>query len=834
MGTEDKMKEEYQFDRIEKKWQKIWEERGIFTFSEDIQKEKYYCLEMYPYPSGRIHMGQIRNYAIGDVIARFLIMKGFNVLHPIGWDALGMPAENAAITQGIHPQKWTMDNIFHMKKQLKRLGFSYDWSREVNTCLPEYYKWNQWIFLKMFDKGLAYRKKSWVNWCPSCQTVLANEQVVGERCWRCDALVKQKEMEQWFLRITSYAEELLAGHEALEKWPEHVLLMQKNWIGKSTGGHISFPVVGSSQSIEIFTTRVDTIFGATFIALSPEHPLAQELIADSAQKERLKEWIEKSIAEQRLRKDPEDIVKEGIDTGKKAINPFTGDEIPIWVSNYVLMEYGTGAIMAVPAHDQRDFEFAKKYSLPIKIVVMPEENSLPYELEMAFEGMGVVVNSSEFSGCSSQEASEKMVDHAVKQGFGQKSTLYRLRDWGISRQRYWGTPIPIIYCPKCGVVGVPYEDLPVTLPPDVEFKGEEGSPLEKVDGFVRVACPKCGEEARRETDTMDTFFDSSWYYFRYCSPDEDKLPFNPQPVNYWLPVDLYIGGVEHAILHLIYARFFCKFLRDFSLTTIDEPFPRLLAQGMVTKDGAKMSKSKGNVVDPDDMIQEYGSDTLRLFILFASPPEKEFAWNEKGIEGCFRFLHRLWFFFLENRYLFEHEFLPERSSPSEDSEAIRRVRIKMHQTMRKVSEDIEKRYHLNTAISSIMEFFNLLKAERETLIKDDRGKRVLRESLEKIVILLSPFAPHICEELWERAGHDALLARKAWPIYDPELAEEEKLTVVVQVNGKLRDKFEVERDTEEEKLKDIALDLEKIKIILGDKKVKKVITVKDKLVNIVV
>jgi leucyl-tRNA synthetase len=831
---EGKMKEDYQFDRIEKKWQKIWEERSVFTFCEDPLKKKYYCLEMYPYPSGRIHMGQIRNYTIGDVIARFMIMKGFNVLHPIGWDALGMPAENAAITQGIHPQKWTLDNISHMKKQLKRLGFSYDWSREVNTCLPEYYKWNQWIFLNMFDEGLAYRKKSWVNWCPSCQTVLANEQVIGERCWRCDAVVKQKEMEQWFLRITDYAEELLAGHEALEKWPEHVLLMQKNWIGKSTGGHISFPIVGSSRSIEIFTTRVDTIFGATFMALSPEHPLTQDLIAGSSRKEKLKEWVEKSIAEQRLRKDPEEMLKEGIDTGKKAVNPFTGDEIPIWVSNYVLMEYGTGAIMAVPAHDQRDFEFAKKYSLPIKIVVEPEGNPLPDELESAFEGMGVVVNSGEFSECSSQEASEKMIDHAVEKGFGQKSTLFRLRDWGVSRQRYWGTPIPIIYCQKCGVVGVPYEDLPVTLPSEVEFKGEEGSPLEKVDSFVRVKCPKCGEEARRETDTMDTFFDSSWYYFRYCSPHEDKVLFNPQSVDYWLPVDLYIGGVEHAILHLIYARFFCKFLRDFGLTTIDEPFPRLLAQGMVTKDGAKMSKSKGNVVDPDDIIRDYGSDTLRLFILFASPPEKEFAWNEKGIEGCFRFLHRLWSFFLENENLFEQNSLTEKTSPTEESEAVRRVRVKMHQTMRKVSEDIEKRYHLNTAISSIMEFFNLLKAEREALIQNDDGKNIFKEALEKILVLLSPFAPHLCEELWERVGQKVLLAQTAWPSYDPELAKEERLTIVVQVNGKLRDRFETERDTEEEKLKEMALDLEKVKMLLRDKKIRKVIAVKNKLINIVV
>jgi leucyl-tRNA synthetase len=824
------MTEEYDFDRIEKKWQKIWDESETFTYCEDPQKTKYYCLEMYPYPSGRIHMGQIRNYAIGDVIARYKMMKGFNVLHPIGWDALGMPAENAAITEGIHPQKWTLDNISRMKRQLKRLGFSYDWSREVNTCLPEYYKWNQWIFLKMFDRGLAYRKKSWVNWCSSCQTVLANEQVIGEKCWRCDSEVKQKEMEQWFLRITDYAEELLSGHGLLKKWPEHVLLMQKNWIGKSIGGRIVFPVAGFDRSIEIFTTRVDTIFGATFVALSPEHPLAKELIADSTRKEELTGWIEKSIKEQRLRKDPEVIEKEGIDTGKKAINPYTKEEIPIWVSNYVLMEYGTGAIMAVPAHDQRDFEFAKKYSLPIKVVIVPEGESSSEELEEAFVGKGIVVNSGVFSGFPSDTASEQMIKFAEEKDFGQKNTLYKLRDWGVSRQRYWGTPIPIIYCKTCGIVGVPYEDLPVTLPPDVEFTGEEGSPLETAKSFVQTRCPKCGEEARRETDTMDTFFDSSWYHFRYCSPKEEKMPFDPQPADYWLPVDLYIGGVEHAILHLIYARFFCKCFRDFRLTSIDEPFPRLLAQGMVTKDGAKMSKSKGNVVDPDDMVAEYGADTLRLFILFASPPEKEFAWNEKGIEGCFRFLNRLWTFFQENRDLFEKE---TPSSVAVENEQVRRVRMKMHQTIKKVTEDIEKRYHLNTAISTIMEFFNSIKAEKEKLGQSEEGKSLLREALETIVHLLSAFAPHICEEIWEKMGHKTFLAQFPWPLYDPQLAREEKVTIVVQVNGKLRERFEADRDAEEEQLKERALSMDRIKGLIGGRKVKTVIYVKNKLINIV-
>jgi len=825
------MKDDYDFLKIEKKWQKIWEKEGTFQSCEDPQKTKYYCLEMYPYPSGRIHMGQVRNYTIGDVISRYMFMKGFNVIHPIGWDALGMPAENAAITEGIHPQKWTLDNIDHMRGQLKRLGFSYDWSREVNTCLPEYYKWNQWIFLKMFDRGLAYRKESWVNWCPQCQTVLANEQVIADRCWRCDSLVKQKKMEQWFLKITDYGEELLSGHELLEKWPEHVLLMQKNWIGRSTGAHVTFPLSDHSRSIEVFTTRVDTIYGATFIALSPEHPLSQELIADSAEKERLSAWIERNVEAMRFRKDLGDLEKEGVDTGKKAINPYNGKEIPVWISNYVLMEYGTGAIMAVPAHDQRDFEFAQKYSLPILEVIVPEGESPKGELDEAFEGYGVLVNSGPFSGLKSEEAMEAMARHADENNFGRKSVLYRLRDWGISRQRYWGTPIPIVYCQKCGIVGVPYSDLPVVLPPEVEFTGEEGSPLENVESFIKTTCPRCKGEARRETDTMDTFFDSSWYYFRYTSAHEEKLPFNPQNADYWLPVDLYIGGVEHAILHLIYARFFCKFFRDFGLTAVDEPFPRLLAQGMVVKDGAKMSKSKGNVVDPDDMVEKFGADTLRLFILFASPPEKEFIWNDEGIEGCFRFLNRLWAIVHENHDLFKEK---AASPEGEMGEEAKMLRIKMHQTIRKVSEDIEIRYHLNTAISSLMEFYNQIKRDKEALRQSQPGRVVLRESLESLTLLLSPFAPHICEELWERTGHEDFLFRTPWLSFDPVLASEERVTVVVQVNGKLRDKFEIERDSSEEEVKERALALNRIQAIVGDREPRKIIHVKNKLINIVV
>ncbi len=826
------MKKDYKFEEIEKKWQKIWEDAEVFRSFEDSKRSKYYCLEMYPYPSGHIHMGHVRNYSIGDVISRYMTMKNFNVIHPIGWDALGMPAENAAIDQGVHPQKWTENNVSHMRRQLKGLGFSYDWSREVNTSLPSYYKWNQWIFLKMFERGLAYRKKSWVNWCPKCHTVLANEQVIQDRCWRCDSQVTQKEMEQWFLKITEYAEELLSGHQKLDKWPEHVITMQKNWIGKSTGAHISFPLVGTSRSIEAFTTRVDTIFGATFLVLSPEHPLSQELIADLEEREEFRGWIERNIAESRVRKDREGVEKEGIDTGRKAVNPFSGEEIPIWIANYVLMEYGTGAIMAVPAHDQRDFDFAKKYSLPIRIVIVPEGESAQDEPQEAFEDYGMVVNSGSFSGKSSGEAAEEMIQYAEQRGFGRESTLYRLRDWGISRQRYWGTPIPIIYCQKCGIVGVPYQDLPVYLPFDVEFKGEEGSPLEKVKNFVNTTCPRCKGKARRETDTMDTFFDSSWYFFRYTSPEEDSLPFNPQSADFWLPVDLYIGGVEHAILHLIYARFFCKVFRDFGLTSLDEPFPWLLAQGMVIKDGAAMSKSRGNVVDPDDMMRKYGADTLRLFILFASPPEKEFVWNEKGIEGCFRFLNRVWIFFQENLDVFGEQGLTRNKERRSNQNHI--IRRKMNQTIKKVSEDIEKRYHLNTAVSSLMEFFNQIKKEKESLRTTPEGKQLLRESMETLVLLLSLFAPHICEELWERMGHRTYLIRTPWPSYDPQLAKEEKVTIVVQVNGKLRDRFETERNQSEMEVKERALGLDRIRKYTGGKKIKKIIYVKNKLVNIVV
>ena len=829
------MKDSYPFREIEAKWQGAWEEKAVFEAAEDPGRPKYYCLEMYPYPSGRIHMGHVRNYSIGDVLSRFWLMRGFNVLHPIGWDALGMPAENAAIKHGIHPQKWTLDNIANMKSQLKRLGFSYDWSREVNTCLPEYYKWNQWIFLKMLERGLAFRKKSWVNWCPQCQTVLANEQAAGGGCWRCESPVELKEMEHWFLKITAYAQQLLDGHQELGKWPEHVIQMQRNWIGPSEGALITFALEGGGPGIEVFTTRVDTIFGATFMLLSPDHPLSRELLAGSPEKESHRADMARRGREARMRKLPGEEEKEGLDTGRKVINPFSGEAIPVWIANYILMDYGTGAVMAVPAHDQRDFEFARKYSLPVRVVIAPEGGTPPAASEAAAtDEYGVLVDSGPFSGLKSAEAMDRMSALAEARGFGRKSVTYRLRDWGISRQRYWGTPIPVIFCDRCGIVGVPYEDLPVELPRDVEFTGEEGSPLEKVPSFVETTCPKCGGPARRETDTMDTFFDSSWYFLRYASPHKDDGPFDPAAAAYWLPVDLYIGGVEHAILHLIYARFFTRVLRDLGDSPVSEPFPHYLAQGMVTKDGSAMSKSKGNVVDPDDMLAGYGADALRLFILFASPPEREFAWNEDGIEGCSKFLNRVWTLVHENLDLFETSGASGAALTAATAGAGLELLKKTHQTIRKVTDDIGKRFHLNTAVSAMMELYNLAKKDKDALRPTAEGRTALKLAVEAMIVLLSPFTPHICEEMWEATGHRGFLARQSWPAFDPELAREDKVTVVVQVNGKLRDRFEADAGTAEDEIKATALGLERVSAAVAGKTVRKVICIGNKLVNIVV
>ncbi len=830
MSDRQERYEEYDFQAVEARWQKVWEESRAFEVREDTGKPKFYTLEMYPYPSGRIHMGHVRNYSIGDVIARFKMMHGFNVLHPIGWDALGMPAENAAIKYGTHPRKWTLDNIAHMRAQLKRMGFAYDWSREVNSCLPEYYKWNQWMFLKMFERGLAYRRESWVNWCPTCRTVLANEQSAGGTCWRCSDAVEQKKMEQWFLKITDYAEELLTDHAQLSKWPEHVLTMQRNWIGRSEGARVDFIVPSIGKSIRVFTTRIDTIYGATFLVLSPEHPLSHELVR-GPREAALNAWISTTIAAARLKREIGEAEKEGVDTGRTAINPFTGKPIPIFLANYVLMEYGTGAIMAVPAHDGRDHEFAGKYGLPIPEVIVPKDGAAAEkETGELFEALGVLVNSGPFTGLSSEEAMDKMAAFAREKGFGEKAVTYRLRDWGISRQRYWGTPIPMIHCDKCGIVPVPYEDLPVRIPDDAEFTGEAGSPLAKIPAFVNVRCPRCGGPARRETDTMDTFVDSSWYFFRYTSPRNADLPFTRAAADYWLPVDLYIGGVEHAILHLIYARFFTKLLRDLGLTAVGEPFPHYLAQGMVNKDGSAMSKSKGNVVDPDEMLQHYGADALRLFILFAAPPENEFDWNEDGLEGCYRFVGRVWSVFQQALQI----------SPAGepggalDSAALARLQKKMHQTIRKVGEDVEKRFRLNTAVSAFHEFVNVLKKEWDALKGAAEGRVLLRQAVETLTLMMAPFTPHLCEEMWSRLGRGGLVLRAPWPAFDPALAQEEKATIIVEINGKIRDKFEAASDIGEEAIKSQALALPRIQQLLAGQIVRKIVVIKGKMINIVV
>ena len=819
----------YDFKKIEEKWQKRWWEERVFEVSEDPGKKKYYCLEMLPYPSGDIHMGHVRNYSIGDVIARYFFMKGYNVLHPIGWDALGLPAENAAIKHGIHPAEWTMKNIERMRGQLRRLGFSYAWEREVNTSLPDYYRWNQWFFLKMWERGLVYRKLGRVNWCPSCQTVLANEQVEGGRCWRCDSEVEERELPQWFFRITAYAEELLADIDTLKDWPERVKTMQRNWIGKSVGARISFPVSSSDIEIEVFTTRIDTIYGATFLLLSPEHPVIPELVRGKKEESEVLHFVSRERKIPYFLRKAETLEKEGVFTGAYAVNPFSGERIPIFVANYILMDYGTGAVMAVPAHDERDFEFARKYQLPIRIVVKPKDGELaPEGLEKAFTEYGVLIDSGEFSGLSSEEAIARMTEYAEEKGFGKRSVDYRLKDWGISRQRYWGTPIPMIHCPKCGVVPVPYEDLPVVLPRDVEFSGVGGNPLDKVPEFVETTCPKCGGKAKRETDTMDTFVDSSWYFIRYTDPKIEDAPINVSAASYWLPVDIYIGGVEHAVMHLLYFRFFTKVLRDLGFLEISEPAVRLLTQGMVIKDGAKMSKSKGNVVDPDEMIDRYGADTVRLFILFAAPPERDLEWSDFGVEGAYRFLIRVWR--LVNRFLPELE----KEAGGEPSPEAVKLRRKLHQTIKRVMVDIEERLHFNTAISAIMELVNEFYDYGEKGSKTPGDIPILKEALESLVLILSPFAPHIAEELWERMGHKESLAHHPFPSYDPELAKEELITIVVQVNGKLRGRLEVAEDTSEEEIKELALSLPKVRSYVEGSKVRRVVYVPKKLINIVV
>ncbi len=828
------MDEKYNPRTVEAKWQKYWEDNQSFKVSEDTNKDKYYVLEMFPYPSGKIHMGHVRNYSIGDVIARYKRMRGYNVLHPMGWDSFGLPAENAAIKHGIHPHKWTLENIAYMRSQLKKMGLSYDWSREVTTCLPEYYKWNQAFFVRMLKKGLAYKKLGGVNWCESCNTVLANEQVEDGKCWRCETEVQQKELPQWFFRITAYAEELLEDLGKLPGWPERVLTMQRNWIGKSVGCEIDFMVknVPGVEKITVFTTRADTLFGATFMSVAPEHPVVRELIKGKPNESQVLEFIEKVKKTNKIERTAETSEKEGIFTGSYAINPVMDEQIPIWAANFVLAEYGTGAVMAVPAHDERDFQFAKKYGLPIKAVIQPNGERLdPATMQAAYVGEGIMTSSGQFDGTPNVDGKENVADYLQSSGIGKKTINYRLRDWGISRQRYWGTPIPVIYCDKCGTVPVPEEDLPVLLPTDVKFSGQGASPLTTSREFLQVKCPVCGADATRETDTMDTFMDSSWYFLRYTGPD-DNVPFNKEKADYWMSgsgVDQYVGGIEHAVLHLLYARFFNKVIRDLGLTTASEPFRNLLTQGMVIKDGAKMSKSKGNVVDPDELISEYGADTARLFSLFASPPEKDLEWSDQGVEGSFRFLSRIFRFVYDNL-----DIIKSAGTPSEHASAnAKNLRRATHKTIKKVTDDIEDRFHFNTAIASIMELVNAL-YQFEPGKDDLDDKAALREAVEALILLISPFAPHTASELWESMGKDTVIERVSWPVFDLELIKSDEILVVVQVNGKVRDRITVPAESGDEYVKQAALSQEKVRQFLGGKEPKKVIYVKSKLINIVV
>jgi leucyl-tRNA synthetase len=842
------MKERYEYNEIEPKWQRYWADRRLHKSERDPLKEKFYCLEMFPYPSGKIHMGHVRNYAIGDVIARYKTMRGVNVLHPMGWDAFGLPAENAAIKNSVHPVKWTYENIEFMKKQLNRMGLSYDWDREVTTCSPEYYKWNQWFFLKLYEKGLAYKKASFVNWCPSCATVLANEQVIDGKCWRCDSSVGQKQLEQWFFRITAYADELLEGCDKLKGWPERVVTMQRNWIGRSEGSEVDFSVSGSDEKIRIYTTRPDTLFGATFMCLAPNHPLVSKLVADQSKIAPL--TAKYGDYEEKL----------GLFTGSYAINPLTEEKIPIYLANFVLMEYGTGAIMSVPAHDQRDFEFAKKYDLTIREVIAPEDrggSSEGPEMEAAFEDEGVLINSGSFSGLRSAEAKQQIIKYLESKEIGKGTINYKLRDWGISRQRYWGTPIPIIYCPVCGVVPVPDKDLPVLLPENIKLTGAGSSPLAESADFVNVVCPLCGRDARRETDTMDTFVDSSWYFVRYCSR-KDEAALDKTNISYWMPVDQYIGGIEHAVLHLLYSRFFTRCMRDLGLFEFDEPFTNLLTQGMVCKETGKcaehgwlspediednkcslcrlpveigrvekMSKSKKNVIDPDALINRFGADTMRLFSLFAAPPERDLEWSDKGVEGAYRFLNKIW----NIVYKYSSEAQAAAADSAAGNVTATSLLRKTHQTIRKVTEDIEKDYHFNTAIAALMELANEISAFSPS---SDEDRAAVMTAIRNLLLMLAPFAPHICEELWEITGGNPSIFSHPWPVCDETLAKDDEIELVVQINGKLRAKIMVPAGLTDEGAKKRALEDPKIREILADREPVKVIVVQGKLVNIVI
>jgi len=832
---------DYHPQELDRKWQAHWAETQAFEVTEDRSKPKFYCLEMFAYPSGHAHVGHVRNYIIGDVVARLKRLQGFNVLHPFGWDAFGLPAENAAIKGGIHPEESTLGNIAHMKGQLQRLGISYAWGRELATCMPDYYRWNQWLFTRMFERGLAYRRRSTVNWCPVDNTVLANEQVVDGACWRCGTIVEQKDLEQWFFRITAYADELLGSAEGLSQWPEKVLTMQRNWIGRSEGARVSYPLADLPGSIDVFTTRIDTIYGATFVMLGPEHPLVQQFADLSADPVAFRERVAKFRGQDRSARVSGEVEKEGFFTGQFAVNPFTDERVPVWVANFVLGEYGTGAVMAVPFGDERDFEFARKYNLPVRAVIRPAEGDAP-DVDAMTEALpeeGVLVNSGPYNGLTSAEARRRLTAEAEARGIGEGTVQFRLKDWGISRQRYWGTPIPMIHCPQCGVVPVPDDQLPVVLPKVAQFTGRGDSPLATIPEFVNVTCPTCGGAARRETDTMDTFVDSSWYFYRFADAHNDRLPFDPRKVEYWCPVDFYSGGVEHAILHLIYSRFFARVFRDLGMVTHSEPFTHLLTQGMVLKDGAVMSKSKGNVVDPDTMLDKVGADALRLYVMFVAPPEKEVEWSDAGLDGSFRWLARVWRLAEQWRT----EAVSDVRSPLSDDNTIdhaalsadeRAIRRKTHETIRRVTQDIDVRKQMNTAVSAMMELVNELYAYTDKGERTAQAGAVAREAIETLVLMVSPFAPHTAEELWARYGHEGGLALASWPVYDPEIARAEEIVIPVQVNGKLRGRITVSPAVDDAELEAAALADPAVQAHVQGKIVKKVVVAKGRLVSIVV
>ncbi len=822
------MKEKYNYQAIEKKWQDQWAKSNIYKVTEDDTKEKYYVLEMFPYPSGKLHMGHVRNYSIGDVLARYKTMKGFNVLHPMGYDAFGLPAENAAIKHGVEPAKWTYENMAEMTEQLKQLGLSYDWDRSLATCTPEYYKWMQWIFIQFYKKGLAYKKENPVNWCPSCKTVLANEQVVDGKCERCGSVVGKKSLSQWYFKITDYADRLLEGLDNLPGWPNKVKIMQKNWIGKSTGAEASFKIKDFDKELKIYTTRPDTIYGVTFMVLAPEHPYVKELVSGSEYEKEVFDYIEKTQHMTEIERTSTTAEKTGVFTGRYCINPVNNKEVPLFISDYVLMGYGTGAIMAVPAHDQRDFDFARKFDLEIVPVVKPSDSKIDVNnLTEAFDAEGVMINSGEFDDMDNSEAISKITSKLEKDGLGKKATNYKLRDWLISRQRYWGTPIPMIYCEDCGWVPEAEENLPVMLPTDVEFTGKGESPLTTSKVFAEVKCPKCGEKAKREMDTMDTFLDSSWYFLRYCDAKNDKKAFDVDKAKYWMNVDQYIGGVEHAILHLLYARFFQMAFYDLGLVEHTEPFQNLLTQGMVIKDGKKMSKSIGNVVTPTEIIEKYGADTARLFILFAAPPEKELDWSDTGVEGAFRFINRVY----KLVYEFVEKYPEVKAGKPNDSKEDKELYHMINTTIQKVGVDIGERFNFNTAIASVMELVNLMYKYKEI---EGFNAPFFRDCIEKLVVILAPFTPHLCEEMWEGMGYKESVHSEKWPDVDEDALVKDSVEIVVQINGKLKHKMNVKTGLTKEELEEICLKDDVVASLVDNKDVVKVIAVPNKLVNIVI